>query len=150
MNTINVNSINDASKSYQFIDNGEITKREQRVIEKRFWHSFKGSLVEEDTILHKNDSEQQLAMRASYFKKKPDITKSSNVSSDILIEKFSICMTKTNMSCLQDGNLINDDVLNFYFSLLQETKVHYKYFNTFFMNQLMMDLSTYNFDNVKR
>lgn len=139
----------------QFTVDEEITKRVQRVSEKRFWDDFKVISVENDAIFHNcKSAHTQLRMYASYLKEVPKIIESSNDSRDILIEKFSISMTKTKINCLRDENLINDDVLNFYFSLLHEKAValkkDYKYFDTSFMDKLLMDSGTYNFDNVKR
>jgi hypothetical protein len=139
----------------QFTQDEGILKRKQSVQEKRFWNDYKGKFIMKDEIFQNDESaRQELKMRFKYFKNNQKINKSSSFSSNIVVEKFNISMTTKNLNCLLNGEVINDDVLNFYFSLIDEKAIairkYYKYFETSFMDKLLMDSGTYDFDNVKR
>ena len=73
----------------------------------------------------------------------------------ILIDKFHIDMTVAKISCLKPGTWLNDEVINFYSSMLmqdlaQSTKSREIYiFSTFFMSKLNQS-GEYRFDLVAR
>jgi Ulp1 family protease len=82
-------------------------------------------------------------------------------SHDVLIDKFNIDMTYSKFSCLRPAAWLNDEVINFYMSMLQEydSQKHEKdpklypltchYFNSFFYSKLLEN-GSYNYSNVKR
>jgi sentrin-specific protease 1 len=73
----------------------------------------------------------------------------------ILIDKFQIDMTVAKISCLKPGTWLNDEVINFYSSMLmqdlaQSTKSREIYiFSTFFMSKLNQS-GVYSFELVAR
>jgi len=73
----------------------------------------------------------------------------------ILIDKFQIDMTVAKISCLKPGTWLNDEVINFYSSMLmqdlaQSTQCREIYiFSTFFMSKLNQS-GEYRFDLVAR
>jgi Ulp1 family protease len=77
-------------------------------------------------------------------------------TNDVLIDKFNIDMTVAKITCLRPETWLNDEVINFYLSMLQsdlnqcavgQGKIYS--FNTFFMVQLRQN-NKYNFANVAR
>jgi Ulp1 family protease len=77
----------------------------------------------------------------------------------ILIDKFSIDMTRYKLSCLRPGTWLNDEVVNFYMSMLQERdlqlvaqnvkRLSSHYFNSFFISKLL-EQGKYSYNNVRR
>jgi sentrin-specific protease 1 len=100
-------------------------------------------------------------------KVKVDIAFRGPKNDSILIEKFNIPMTKDKFSCLSPSTWLNDEVINFYMSILQERDdtlvIEYNkkekdeknkkrtshYFNSFFFTKLLEN-GFYNYANVKR
>jgi sentrin-specific protease 1 len=84
---------------------------------------------------------------------------SGRLSADqVIIEKFNVEITVEKAACLRDRTWLNDEVINFYFSLLQERneRLHGNgervpkcvFLNSFFYTKLSEN--GYNFDGVKR
>jgi sentrin-specific protease 1 len=77
----------------------------------------------------------------------------------IVIDKFNIDMTRSKFACLRERTWLNDEVINFYMSMLQERddrlcqeqpgRSSSHYFNSFFMSKLL-EKGTYTFSNVRR
>jgi sentrin-specific protease 1 len=79
---------------------------------------------------------------------------------EVIIEKFNIPMTKAKLACLKPSTWLNDEVINFYFNMLQvrdqslcerdpsRKKSHF--FNSFFMERLIITDGKYTYANVKR
>jgi sentrin-specific protease 1 len=100
-------------------------------------------------------------------KAKVDIAFRGPRNDTVLIEKFNIPMTKDKFSCLLPSTWLNDEVINFYMSILQERddnlvtefnknqkdekakKLTSHYFNSFFFTKLLEN-GIYNYANVKR
>lgn len=79
----------------------------------------------------------------------------------VLIEKFNTPITRRLLKCLDGCSWLNDEVVNFSMSMLQERdtkmcenfkeRISSHYYNSFFMNKLMdSGDGTYNYNNVKR
>ena len=77
-------------------------------------------------------------------------------TNDVLIDKFSIDMTVAKIRCLRPRTWLNDEVINFYLSMLQsdlnqcavgQGKIYS--FSTFFMVRLLEN-NTYKYANVAR
>lgn len=70
-------------------------------------------------------------------------------SSEVIIDKFNIDMTRSKIVCLRKATWLNDEVINFYMSMLQERNTKYHYFNSFFLVKLVEN-GKYCYNNVKR
>jgi sentrin-specific protease 1 len=83
-------------------------------------------------------------------------------NNDVIIDKFSIDMTRAKLICLKPSTWLNDEVINFYMNMLQERdlgltekaggEVNRKsshYFSSFFIDRLVAD-GKYNYKNVQR
>lgn len=78
---------------------------------------------------------------------------------EVIIDKFNIEMTRNHFICLSPGTWLNDEVINFYMSILMERDeqmVQKKqkqrtshYFNSFFFTKLLEN-GQYNYSNIKR
>ena len=79
----------------------------------------------------------------------------------VLIEKFNVQVTRRLLKCLDGYSWLNDEIVNFSMSMLQERdatlckvfdqRVSSHYYNSFFMNKLMdSGDGSYCYDNVKR
>jgi sentrin-specific protease 1 len=79
---------------------------------------------------------------------------------EMVVDKFSIDMTREKIVCLRPGVWLNDEVLNFYMSMLQERdgllcaadpkRIRSHFFNSFFMERLLETDHKYCFKNVQR
>lgn len=77
----------------------------------------------------------------------------------IVIKKFSIPMTNKKIKCLYGEKWLNDEVINFYMSMLQErndalclkypNKLRSHFFSNFFLDRILEN-KKYNFKNVQR
>lgn len=87
------------------------------------------------------------------------LASSRNSDSAVVIEKYNIPMTERNLKCLTHLTWLNDEVINFYMSMLQEkdtlmcaknpNRIPSHYFNSFFVGKLL-EGGRYNYKNVKR
>lgn len=81
---------------------------------------------------------------------------------EVIIDKYSIDMTRAKLVCLKPSTWLNDEVINFYMSMLQErdlaltekaggenNRKSSHYFSSFFIDRLTADRQ-YNFNNIKR
>ncbi|EAN31525.2 Ulp1 protease catalytic domain protein [Theileria parva strain Muguga] len=72
----------------------------------------------------------------------------------VLVDKFGIEITKSNISCLFSNNWLNDEIINFYLQLLQDTNdgvvPDCYYFSTFFYERLSGSESSYDYSSVRR
>lgn len=78
---------------------------------------------------------------------------------EVVIDKFNIDMTRYKIGCLRRATWLNDEVVNFYMSMLQERderlctetpgRLSSHYFSSFFLTKLL-ERDTYNYSNVKR
>jgi hypothetical protein len=85
--------------------------------------------------------------------------RSSRASEKVVLEKYNIPMTEANLKCLTPVTWLNDEVINFYMSMLQDkdslmcakqpNRVSSHYFNSFFISKLLEN-RTYTYKNVKR
>ncbi|CCF73590.1 sentrin-specific protease 1 [Babesia microti strain RI] len=78
---------------------------------------------------------------------------------EILVSKFGLDISRQNIECLHEGNWLNDEVINFYMSMLQiENDKYYAagkapkcyIFNTFFFPSLTGSGRGYNYSAVQR
>lgn len=76
---------------------------------------------------------------------------------EVIKSKFNIDMTDIKISCLRSRTWLNDEVINFYFSMLQERNLaEHKgrkslFFSSFFMDRLLSgSKSKFNYGNVQR
>lgn len=77
----------------------------------------------------------------------------------VVIDKFNVEMSRKNIACLRDGAWLNDEVINFYMSMLQERddrlcqeqpgRKSSHFFNSFFLSKLL-ERDSYTFSNVRR
>jgi sentrin-specific protease 1 len=92
--------------------------------------------------------------RAKARKYEDNISIAEDEDDCIRIEKFNIPMTNGKLKCLKPAEWLNDEVINFYFGMLQERDnlkgVKSKYFNTFFMERLRVTNNGYTYENVQR
>jgi sentrin-specific protease 1 len=87
------------------------------------------------------------------------LTSSEENDEKIVIKKFNIPMTNKKIRCLYGENWLNDEVINFYMSMLQErndalclkypNKLRSHFFSNFFMDRILEN-KEYNFKNVKK
>eukprot|EP01034_Spumella_vulgaris_P031276 gene31276-38643_t len=83
-------------------------------------------------------------------------------SNEVVIDKFSIDMTRAKLVCLKPSTWLNDEVINFYMNMLQErdllltekaggetARKSSHYFSSFFIDRLCADRK-YNYKNVQR
>jgi len=80
-------------------------------------------------------------------------------TSELLIYKFNIDMTREKMTCLKRGIWLNDEIINFYMEMLKERDVELckldpsrkpsHLFSSFFYSKLMED-GRYDYSRVKR
>ena len=81
-------------------------------------------------------------------------TKSSNELRKVLVERFKIAMTVKKIVCLENGEWLNDEVMNFYLKLIQERSdkagcMNIHIHNTFFFSKLTEN-DSYQYGNVRR
>jgi sentrin-specific protease 1 len=75
---------------------------------------------------------------------------------DVRQPKFNVNFTAEKFRCLMGTDWINDEVINFYFRMLEEkdaqkpTTLRSHFFNTFFWERMMVVDSGFKFSNVKR
>lgn len=70
---------------------------------------------------------------------------------DVLASRFSVDITRRTIQCLRPGNWLNDEVINFYFKLLQERCRKTCWFpNSFFWQKLSGNTKSYTFREVQR
>mmetsp|Transcript_25488 Transcript_25488/g.42539 ORF Transcript_25488/g.42539 Transcript_25488/m.42539 type:complete len:449 (+) Transcript_25488:85-1431(+) len=100
-------------------------------------------------------NEEELAALRQTLRKSP-------TCSDIVIDKYNIDMTASKMNCLNSGQWLNDEVVNFYMEMLKERdgelcaaqpgRRDSHYFSSFFLDRLMDQKLTrkYTYSQVKR
>ena len=78
---------------------------------------------------------------------------------EILITRFAVDITRYKISCLNDRTWLNDEVINFYMKMLKARddilcikngKRKSWYFNSFFMERLLVTNKEYHYANVER
>eukprot|EP00928_Gymnodinium_smaydae_P096842 TRINITY_DN8634_c0_g1_i1.p1 TRINITY_DN8634_c0_g1~~TRINITY_DN8634_c0_g1_i1.p1 ORF type:complete len:456 (+),score=101.28 TRINITY_DN8634_c0_g1_i1:39-1370(+) len=74
---------------------------------------------------------------------------------DVLVSRFSVDLTRQQIECLLPGTWLNDEVINFYYKLLQERSKRPGYAkcwfaNSFFWPKLSGNNNEYSFKDVKR
>ncbi|VWU51740.1 sentrin-specific protease 1, putative, partial [Hepatocystis sp. ex Piliocolobus tephrosceles] len=97
--------------------------------------------------------------KKEYYEKAKSILNQSNYNK-ILIDKFNVALLYSQIKCLINNNWLNDEVINFYLSILQEynqdgekrnqynlPKIYT--FSTFFYQSLSMN-GSYNYNKVSR
>ena len=77
----------------------------------------------------------------------------------VVIHKFAISMTKAKLQCLKNNTWLNDEVISFYMLMLQARnqqscaadpqKIKSHFFNSFFMERLLVTDKKYTYNNVK-
>jgi len=72
--------------------------------------------------------------------------------SEVVAEKFGLKISGGALECLRKGQWLNDEVINFYFQLIQERSAFRSSFawNTFFWQKLSEDGRGYTYKNVQR
>lgn len=70
----------------------------------------------------------------------------------VLISEFNVNVTLQTFICLRGSNWLNDEIINFYMSMLAKQDMNSTVFfhNTFFMERLIKTDDEYNFSNVER
>lgn len=113
-----------------------------------------GDTAEEMIALRLNPLDREMADNAAGF-----LESSRSSKNAILIEKYNIPMSEYNLRCLAPGQWLNDEVVNFYMSMLQEkddilcaetqSRTPNCFFNLYFMSKLL-ERNIYCYKNVKR
>lgn len=83
----------------------------------------------------------------------------NNQNRQEIISKYQIDLTGENLQCLRSGQWLNDNVVNFYYAMLQERNDYrvkkdekekpIRFFNTYFYNKLIQG-GKYNYAGVRR
>lgn len=73
----------------------------------------------------------------------------------VIVKKFNVEITRKTLSLLSGSNKLNDEIINFFFNLLQEKskknlEFKIQYFNSFFYEKLSKLHSGYNYSAVER
>jgi len=76
-------------------------------------------------------------------------------ASDVLASRFNVELTRRHLLCLRPREWLNDEVINFYFKLLQERSNKQEsmkcwFASSFFWSKLSGDNSAYSYKDVKR
>jgi sentrin-specific protease 1 len=89
---------------------------------------------------------------------------SSTQPDEVVIDKYNVEFLRSKLVCLQSGQWLNDEVINFYMNMLMErnqeqhkikvlnnpnAKPSY-YFNSFFVSKLYLDHREYDYKSVRR
>lgn len=75
---------------------------------------------------------------------------------EVVVSRFSVDVKKSQLECLRPGEWLNDEVINFYYKLLQERSKSKKegpkcwFPNSFFWTKLSGNTKEYNFKEVRR
>lgn len=70
---------------------------------------------------------------------------------EVLVSRFSVDLTREKIQCLRPATWLNDEVINFYFKLLQERCKRTCWFpNSFFWPKLSSNTKEYSFKEVRR
>lgn len=127
--------------------------------------------IDDDNILENNtENAEQHEIKRQIFMRREKMTVTAEETvrrvlmlphdESVVMEKFSIPMTRYKISCLRQGVWLNDEVINFYMQLLKErddrrcelnpSRRKSWYFSSFFMEKLLESDKKYTFANVKR
>jgi len=76
-------------------------------------------------------------------------------SNEVLASRFNVDLTRSQIECLRPGEWLNDEVINFYFKLLQERSKKSDgpkvwFVNSFFWGKLSGNTHEYSFKEVRR
>eukprot|EP00927_Polykrikos_kofoidii_P085244 TRINITY_DN9218_c0_g1_i1.p1 TRINITY_DN9218_c0_g1~~TRINITY_DN9218_c0_g1_i1.p1 ORF type:complete len:887 (+),score=139.97 TRINITY_DN9218_c0_g1_i1:268-2661(+) len=77
-------------------------------------------------------------------------------TSEVLVSRFNVALTRDKIQCLRPSTWLNDEVINFYFKLMQERSRKPGFLNVWFANSFFWpklsgkDHRDYNFKEVRR
>ena len=109
--------------------------------------------------VHRNASRWADAQASE--KEAVELAIAGEATEEVLCEKFGILMTRAKFKCLRPATWLNDEVINFYGAMLGRRdrdlcaiegagRKPSHFFNSFFMEKLLVTDKGYKFDNVRR